>query len=110
MSRTYAITGVASGIGAELARKLKLEGHSVIGFDVQSSTRNVDHFIELDLNDPNAIVAAAKQTPCMLHGLCNNAGFHRHSSLYSSHATDAKTPRFDREYGFSCWPWLGGKH
>jgi len=74
MTKTYAVTGVASGIGAELARKLKNDGHTVIGFDVQPSYENTDHFIRLDLNDPSAIAAAAEQTPCLLDGLCNNAG------------------------------------
>ena len=32
--KTYAITGVASGIGAEVAKSLKAEGHKVIGFDI----------------------------------------------------------------------------
>lgn len=74
MSKTYAVTGVASGIGAELARLLRSEGHHVVGFDVHDGADNVDHFIPLDLNDPNSIAEAAKQTPATLDGLCNNAG------------------------------------
>ncbi len=74
MSLTYAVTGVASGIGAKLAAKLKSQGHTVIGFDVHELTENVDHFVRLDLNDEGAIAAAAAETPCMLDGLCNNAG------------------------------------
>jgi len=54
MARTYAVTGVASGIGAKLA--------------------HMDHFIALDLNDDASILAAAARTPCKLDGLCNNAG------------------------------------
>jgi len=74
MTRTYAVTGVASGIGAELTRLLRQDGHKVVGFDIRDSAENVDHFVALDLNDPEAIITAAKQTPVKLDGLCNNAG------------------------------------
>lgn len=72
-SLTYAVTGVASGIGAELARILKAQNYRVIGFDIQETAENVDRFVHLDLNDPDSIaVAAAIDEP--LDGLCNNAG------------------------------------
>jgi len=72
--RTYAVTGVASGIGAELARILKAQGHQVIGFDIRETTENVDRFIALDLNDADSIDAAAAAVDTPLDGLCNNAG------------------------------------
>ncbi|PWE27499.1 3-ketoacyl-ACP reductase [Pararhodobacter marinus] len=72
--RVYAVTGVASGIGAELARILKEQGHRVIGFDIHRTQANLDHFIALDLNDPGSIAAAAAQLDEPLDGLCNNAG------------------------------------
>lgn len=74
MSRTYAVTGVASGIGANLAKTLKSQGHEVIGFDIHETSENLDHFVPLDLNDDASIHAAARGTPCRLDGLCNNAG------------------------------------
>ena len=74
MSRTYEVTGVASGIGAALAKTLKSTGHTVIGFDLHETHENVDVFIPLDLNDEHAIVAAARQVTTPLDGLCNNAG------------------------------------
>lgn len=74
MSRTYAITGVASGIGAKLALKLKSQGHKVIGFDINKPSANLDHYIPIDLSDEASIQAAASQTPYKLDGLCNNAG------------------------------------
>lgn len=74
MAATYAVTGVATGIGAELARVLKEAGHEVVGFDLHATSRNVDHFIPLDLNDPYSIRAAAAQATWRLDGLCNNAG------------------------------------
>ena len=58
-SSTYAVTGVASGIGAELARLLKAQNHRVIGFDIQETHDNVDQFIMLDLNDVSSIALAA---------------------------------------------------
>ncbi len=81
MPQTYAVTGVASGIGASLAAALQSQGHVVVGFDVHEPAENVDHFIPLDLNDDDAIAAAAAETPCMLDGLCNNAGVPPRSGL-----------------------------
>ncbi len=71
---TYAVTGVASGIGAELARLLNTQGHRVIGFDIQESRENIDRFIPLDLNDVASIKNAAAAINEPLNGLCNNAG------------------------------------
>jgi len=83
MSKTYAITGVASGIGEKLADTLKAQGHTVVGFDIVQTDKNVDHFISLDLSDDDAIVAAAANTPCKLDGLCNNAGLPPRSGIES---------------------------
>ena len=74
MPAAYAVTGVTSGFGAELARILKKQGHIVVGFDLQETSRNVDHFISLDLNDPASVQQAAAAVPVKLDGLCNNAG------------------------------------
>jgi len=74
MSKTIAVTGVASGIGAALARILSQRGHTVIGFDKNPAEQNVHQFIHLDLNDPSSITNAVKQCPSGLDGLCNNAG------------------------------------
>lgn len=71
---TYAVTGVASGIGAELARILKGRGDRVIGFDIRETTENLDRFIPLDLNDADSIEQAAALVDEPLDGLCNNAG------------------------------------
>lgn len=69
----YAVTGVASGIGAELAAILKARGHTVIGFDKAEAT-GVDRFIRMDLDNPDSIEAAVAQIDMPLDGLCNNAG------------------------------------
>ena len=73
-SSTYAVTGVASGIGAELARILKAENHRVIGFDIQDAPDNVDLYVKLDLNDPDSITTAVESIHEPIDGLCNNAG------------------------------------
>jgi len=71
---TYAVTGVASGIGAELARILSDRGHRVIGFDILETAKNTHRFIPLDLNDSESILQAAESVDEPLDGLCNNAG------------------------------------
>lgn len=74
MPNTYAVTGVASGIGAAVASQLKSEGHRVIGFDQRETSKNVDLFIALDLNQPESILSATEAVTEPLSGLCNNAG------------------------------------
>jgi len=74
MSKTFAVTGVATGIGAEICSLLKHNGHRVIGFDIARSADNVDSLIPLDLTDPDAITQAASALHEPLDGLCNNAG------------------------------------
>lgn len=71
---TYAVTGVSSGIGAQLAHILKTQGHRVVGFDIQKTAENVDRFISLDLNEATHIEQAAATVDEPLDGLCNNAG------------------------------------
>ena len=84
MSKTIAVTGVASGIGAAMARILSQRGHTVIGFDVNPTKQNVHQFIHLDLNDPSSITNAVKQCPSGLDGLCNNAGLPPRDGLEDS--------------------------
>lgn len=74
MGQRFAVTGVASGIGAELARILKRQGHWVVGFDLREVSENVDQFIQMDLSDPSSIKNAAGHVEGPLDGLCNNAG------------------------------------
>lgn len=70
----YAVTGVASGIGAELVRILKEQGHRVIGFDIRDANDQLDCFVPLDLSDPVSIRQAAESVSEPLDGVCNNAG------------------------------------
>lgn len=74
MGKTFAVTGVASGIGAAIVEELKLAGHRVIGFDIVDSSDNVDMFIPLDLMKTESIINAAAHVNEPLDGLCNNAG------------------------------------
>ena len=74
MARTIAVTGVAGGIGAELAGLLQSQGHRVIGFDIRETSDGIDRFIPLDLSDTSSIEAAAAAVDVPLDGLCNNAG------------------------------------
>ncbi len=73
-TRTIAVTGVAGGIGAELAALLKSRGHRVIGFDLRDTSQNIDGFVPLDLADMTSVRAAAAAVEEPLDGLCNNAG------------------------------------
>ncbi|GAB4140427.1 MAG: coniferyl-alcohol dehydrogenase [Sphingomonadales bacterium] len=72
--KTIAVTGSASGIGAETATRMRALGARVIGLDRTDRRDNVDDFIALDLLDAAAIDAAAAALPAELDGLCNIAG------------------------------------
>ena len=74
MVRRIAVTGVASGIGAELAALLTAQGDHVVGFDRVETDQNVAEFVPLDLSDPASIAKAAAAVTGRLDGLCNNAG------------------------------------
>lgn len=74
MSKTFGITGVATGIGAEIARRLKSAGHRVVGFDIADQAEHTDRLIALDLANPDSIRQAAATLDEPLDGLCNNAG------------------------------------
>lgn len=68
------LTGGATGIGAEIARKLKDAGHSVYAFDVSNPGANVDHWIKTDLSDPTSIADALNNVEGPFDALINNAG------------------------------------
>ena len=84
MARTIAVTGVAGGIGAELAGLLQSQGHRVIGFDIRETSDGIDRFIPLDLSDTSSIEAAAAAVDVPLDGLCNNAGLPPRDGLEST--------------------------
>lgn len=71
---TVAITGCATGIGAESARILRSRGAHVTGFDVADASGLVDTYIPLDLSDPKSIARAVDAAAGHFDALCNIAG------------------------------------
>lgn len=69
-----ALTGGATGIGAEVAKKLKAGGHHVTAFDISEPAANVDVWIKTDLSDPATIRAALDAADGPFDALINNAG------------------------------------
>lgn len=72
--KTIVVTGAASGIGAETSKLLKESGAKVIGLDRHEPPANVDHFVRVDLSDPQSIADAVEQIPNGVDSLCNVAG------------------------------------
>jgi NAD(P)-dependent dehydrogenase (short-subunit alcohol dehydrogenase family) len=70
----YAVTGVASGIGAALATQLLAHGCRVTGFDVRPPTSAAFTCHALDLGDVGAIEPTVGNAVGPFNGLCNNAG------------------------------------
>jgi NAD(P)-dependent dehydrogenase (short-subunit alcohol dehydrogenase family) len=70
----YAVTGVASGIGAALATRLLARGCRVTGFDVRPPADSAFACHAVDLGDLASIEAALAAAAGPFDGLCNNAG------------------------------------
>lgn len=73
-NKTLVITGVASGIGAELARLARFQGATVIGIDRHEPQLTLDGFFIADLGDPDSIDALVEHLPGRIDALCNVAG------------------------------------
>lgn len=71
--KTFIVTGVASGIGAETCRLLKSQGARVIGVD-RNQTDIADEFFMADLSDPDSIDQLVAALPHGANGLANIAG------------------------------------
>ena len=69
-----ALTGGATGIGAETAALLRSAGHHVTSFDIVKPAKNVDHWIKTDLGNAASIKAAVDATTGPFDALINNAG------------------------------------
>lgn len=72
MSRTYLITGAASGIGAATATLLTGQGHRVIGVDLRGSDINVD--LSTDAGRAQMVEQARELSGGRLDGVIANAG------------------------------------
>lgn len=72
--KTIVITGSSSGIGAETARLLRLQGARVIGVDRNDPMITLDGFVKADLSEQSTIDAAVHQLPERVDALCNIAG------------------------------------
>jgi NAD(P)-dependent dehydrogenase (short-subunit alcohol dehydrogenase family) len=72
--KTLVVTGVSSGIGAEVARIARFAGARVIGVDRNDPSLTLDGFVKADLGRPETIDAAIAQLPERFDALCNIAG------------------------------------
>lgn len=72
--KTIVITGSSSGIGADTARLLRMQGAHVIGVDRNDPTLTLDGFVKADLSNPAGINAAVMLLPAKIDALCNIAG------------------------------------
>jgi 2-dehydro-3-deoxy-L-rhamnonate dehydrogenase (NAD+) len=68
-SRCAVITGGASGLGKETAKRIVAEGGKVVLWDINAEGLShakdevrATHVIALDITDPNSVAAAAKET------------------------------------------------
>lgn len=68
-----ALTGGATGIGAEVVVRLKADGHEVTAFDI-SQPQGVDRWVQTDLSDPASIDRALQAVDGPFDALLNNAG------------------------------------
>ncbi|MBZ9559297.1 MULTISPECIES: coniferyl-alcohol dehydrogenase [unclassified Modicisalibacter] len=72
--KTLVVTGVASGIGGEVARLARFHGARVIGVDRNPAAQSLDAFHQADLGDPEAIDALVARLPERIDALANIAG------------------------------------
>ncbi|NRD26926.1 SDR family oxidoreductase [Frigoribacterium sp. VKM Ac-2836] len=71
MSRTYVITGTASGIGKATAERLRADGHTVIGVDI----KDADITVDLSTDDGRtALVREVEQRAGTIDGVIAVAG------------------------------------
>lgn len=69
-----ALTGGASGIGSEVAKRLMQDGHTVHAFDIHQPQVNIDRWIETDMSDSASIKAAIDSVDGPYDAMINNAG------------------------------------
>lgn len=72
--KTIVVTGAASGIGAQVAKRLAERGVHVIGLDRHQPEEDVAQFISVDLSNPTSIETAVARVHNGIDGVCNIAG------------------------------------
>ncbi|MDO3622411.1 coniferyl-alcohol dehydrogenase [Ralstonia nicotianae] len=72
--KTIVVTGVSSGIGADTAKLLRLQGARVIGVDRNDPAQSLDGFVKADLSQEATIDDAVRQLPGHIDALANIAG------------------------------------
>lgn len=72
--KTIVVTGVSSGIGAEVARLARFQGAHVVGMDRNDASLSMEGFVKADLSTVAGIDAAVAQLPAHIDALCNIAG------------------------------------
>src|SRR5262245_60089088 len=76
-SRTFVVTGAASGIGLATARRLLAEGGTVVGADLVAPIENLGarfEFVAADITDESAVVSVFAKVPDRLDGVVHAAG------------------------------------
>lgn len=79
-----ALTGAATGIGAEVAARLTESGHTVTAFDIAEPKGHVEKWIQTDFSDPASIENALKAVEGPFDALINNAGLPPREGLQST--------------------------
>ena len=69
-----ALTGGSSGIGFEVAVRLKAAVHTDHAFDINEPTDNADRWIKTDMGSSQSVAAAIDSADGPYHALINNAG------------------------------------
>jgi NAD(P)-dependent dehydrogenase (short-subunit alcohol dehydrogenase family) len=72
--RRVVVTGCSSGMGEATARIALSLGAAVVGVDIRSPNVSLDHFVRVDLSDPQSIQAGADQIGEPVNALFNCAG------------------------------------
>jgi NAD(P)-dependent dehydrogenase (short-subunit alcohol dehydrogenase family) len=76
-SRTFVVTGAASGIGLATARRLLAEGGTVVGTDLVAPPEGLGErftFVAADVTDEAAVVSVLAAVPGRLDGVVHAAG------------------------------------
>ncbi|MDT5210628.1 MAG: hypothetical protein QOF67_3043, partial [Mycobacterium sp.] len=75
-SRTFVVTGVASGIGLATARRLLVEGGTVVGADLTAAPDLGPEFtfVRADITDEAAVAEMLAAVPDRLDGVVHAAG------------------------------------